>query len=255
MYNIDEIVNKVHCRNCIDFMKQIPDNCIDMILCDLPYGVTQNKDDKVIDLNLLWEQYKKLIKEKGVIALTSQQPFTTDLINSNREMFRYDLVWNKILVSGFLNAKRMPLRVHEHILIFYKKLGVYNPQFTYGEPLHSKGVNYKNKEIKNRNYGKFIQKDDLRKGSREKYPTSILRISKYHPSIQVHPTQKPVALFEYLIKTYTNEDDLVLDNCAGSGTTGIACKNINRNYILIEKEQRYCEITKDRLRNIPESLF
>jgi len=239
--------NKIYQGDCLELMKQIEDKSIDLILCDLPYGVTQNEADKVIDLKLLWEQYKRIITDNGTIVLTAQQPFTTDLINSNRGMFRYDLIWDKRLVTGFLNAKRMPLRSHEHILVFYKNLGIYNPQFTIGNPLHSKGINYKNKDIKNQNYGKFVQLDDNRKGSLEKYPVSIIKIDKKHPSIQEHPTEKPVKLAEWIIKTYTNKEDLVLDNCIGTGWTAIACLKNNRNFIGIELNKEYCKISNERI--------
>lgn len=243
-------INRIHQGDCIILMKDIPDKSVNLILCDLPYGVTQNEADKVIDFEKLWEQYKRIIKDNGTIVLTAQQPFTTDLINSNRGMFRYDIIWDKRLVTGFLNAKRMPLRSHEHILIFYKSLGIYNPQFTIGNPLHSKGINYKNKDIKNQNYGKFVQLDDNRKGSLEKYPVSIIRIDKKHPSIQEHPTEKPIELAEWIIKTYSNEGDLILDNCTGTGWTAIASKMFNRNFIGIELEQRYVDICNKRIMEV-----
>lgn len=239
--------NKIYQGDCLELMKQIEDKSIDLILCDLPYGVTQNKADKVIDLQKLWEQYKRIIKDNGIIILTAQQPFTTDLINSNRRMFKYDLIWDKGLTTGFLNAKRMPLRKHEHVLFFYNKLGIYNPQFEIGQPLHSKGINYKNKAIKNQNYGKFINTDDLRKGNTEKYPTSIIRINKKHPSIQEHPTEKPIELAKWIIKTYSKEKDLVLDNCIGTGWTAIACNILNRNFIGMDLNKDYISIANERL--------
>ena len=205
--------------DCLEVMKQLPDNSIDMILCDLPYGETQNKDDISIPFEPLWKQYERIIKDNGCIALFAQGLFYVDMVNSNRKLFRYDLVWDKVLTSGFLNAKRMPLRQHEQIAIFYKKLPTYNPQFTEGKPLHGKGNSYKTKEIKNQNYGKFHVTEDLRKGSTEKYPTSILKFKKPHPSKSVHPTEKSVELLKYLIQTYTDPGDVVLDNCMGSGTT------------------------------------
>lgn len=238
---------KLHHGNCLEIMDTIPDKPIDLILCDLPYGTTQNKLDIVIPFEPLWEQYERIIKDNGCIALFAQGLFYVDLVNSNRKLFRYDLVWDKVLVSGFLNAKRMPLRQHEQIAIFYKKLPLYNPQFTQGKPLHSIGINYMNKEMKNQNYGNFQRTDDSRKGSTEKYPTSIVRFPKPHSSIAKHPTQKPIALLEYLIKTYTNEGETVLDNCMGSGSTGVACKNTNRKFIGIELNDEYFEIAKNRI--------
>ena len=144
----------------------------------------------------------------------------------------------------------MPLRKHENIAIFYKKLPIYNPQFTKGQPLHSKGINYKNKNIKNQNYGMFNHTDDTRKGSTDKYPTSVIHFQKPHPSKQIHPTQKPLELIEYLIKTYTNKEDIVLDFTSGSGTTLLACQNLNRRFVGIELNEEYCEITKNRLNNL-----
>ena len=233
--------------DCLELMNNIPDKSIDMILCDLPYGTTQNKLDIIVPFEPLWKQYERIIKDNGAIILFAQGVFYIDLVNSNRKLFRYDLVWDKCLVSGFLNAKRMPLRQHEQIAVFYKKLPTYNPQFTQGKPLHSKGVAYTNKEIKNQNYGKFNITDDTRAGSTQKYPTSIIKFQKPHPSITIHRTQKPVALLEYLIKTYTNEGDVVLDNCMGSGSTGVACKNLGRDFIGIEKDETYFKIAKERI--------
>ena len=235
--------------NCLEIMTKIPNKSVDMICCDLPYGTTQNKLDIVIPFEPLWEQYERIIKDDGCIALFAQGLFYVDLVNSNRKLFRYDLVWDKVLVSGFLNAKRMPLRQHEQIAIFYKKLPLYNPQFTQGKPLHSKGINYMNKEIKNQNYGNFQHTDDSRKGSTEKYPTSILRFPKPHPSIAKHRTEKSIECLEWLIKTYTNEEDTVLDNCMGAGSCGIACKNTNRKFIGIELDENYFKIAEDRIIN------
>lgn len=237
----------LRCGDCLEVMKDISDKSIDMILCDLPYGVTQNKKDIALPLDKVWEQYERIIKDNGAICLFAQGTFYVDLVNSKRKLFRYDLVWDKVLTSGFLNAKRMPLRQHEQIAIFYKKLPTYNPQFSKGKPLHSKGISYKNKEIKNENYGEFKYTDDKRAGSTDKYPTSILSFTKPHPSIAKHRTEKPVDLLEYLIKTYTNEGETVLDNCMGSGSTGVACVNTNRNFIGIELDEQYYKIACERI--------
>lgn len=238
---------KLYNGDCLEIMKTIKDKSVDMICCDLPYGVTQNKLDIIVPFEPLWEQYERIIKDNGCIALFAQGLFYIDLVNSNRNLFRYDLVWDKVLTSGFLNAKRMPLRQYEQIAIFYKKLPTYNPQFTEGKPLHGKGNAYKNKELKNQNYGHFNATDDLRKGSTEKYPTSILRFSKPHPSIAKHRTEKSTQCLEWLIKTYTNESDTVMDNCMGAGSCGVACKNANRNFIGIELDENYFKIAKDQI--------
>ena len=185
-------------------MPKIDNHSINLILCDLPYGVTQNKADIIIPLDKLWTEYKRILKSNGTIALTSQFPFTIDLINSNREWFKYDLIWDKKLPSGFLNSKKMPLRVHEHILIFYEKSGTYNPQFTIGKPSHSKGSI---KTDVNRNYGKYGKVDNSKVQGSKKFPLSILQIQKPHPSKALHRTEKPVELAEWIIKTYTNKGD------------------------------------------------
>lgn len=240
-------INKIYNEDCLSGMKNIPDKSIDMILADLPYGSTRNKWDSVLPLDLLWLEYERVIKDNGAIVLFAQGLFYVDLVNSNRKLFRYDLTWNKILTTGFLNAKRMPLRQHEQIAVFYKKLPTYNPIFTEGKPLHSIGNNKNSSNVKNNNYGKLKSTNDERKGSTEKYPTSIINIQKPHPSISVHPTQKPIELFEYLIKTYTNENEVVLDNTIGSGTTAIAAINTNRKFIGFETDIQYYNITIDRI--------
>lgn len=233
--------------DCLDVMKQIPNGSIDMIACDLPYGVTQNKLDIIIPFEPLWSEYKRIIKERGCIALFAQGVFFVELVQSNRKMFRYDLVWDKVLTTGFLNAGRMPLRQHEQIAIFYKKLPEYHPQFTEGKPLHSKGFSYMDKEHKNNNYGQFHMTDDSRKESTEKYPTSIIRVPKPHPSIALHRTEKPVELLKWLILTYSNKGDTIMDNCMGAGGCGVACAKTGRKFIGIEKDPGYFEIAKNRI--------
>lgn len=240
--------NYIQQGDCLELMKEIQDKSVDMILCDLPYGVTQNKADIPISFESLWKQYDRIIKDNGAIVLFGQGTFYVDLVNSNRKLFRYDLVWDKQLKSGFLNARRMPLRQHEQVAVFYKKLPTYNPQFSQGKPLHSKGTAYKAKKHKNQNYGDFCATDDSRKGNTEKYPASILTFAKPHPSVTKHRTQKPVALLEYLIKTYTNEGDVVLDNCMGSGSTCVAAINTNRRYIGFELDQNYFDIAEKRIK-------
>ncbi len=243
-------LNTIYNEDCLEGMKRIPDKSVDMILCDLPYGVTQNKKDMKLPLDKLWKQYNRIIKENGCVCLFAQGKFFVELVNSNQKLFRYDLIWDKELKTGFLNAKRQPLRQHEQIAVFYKKLPTYNPQFTQGKPLHSKGVSYKNKEHKNQNYGEFNMTDDSRAGSTEKYPTSILSFAKPHPSVAKHRTEKPVELLSYLIRTYTNEGETVLDNCIGSGTTAIACINTNRKYIGFELDKQYFDIVNERIKKV-----
>ncbi len=232
-------------------MKTFPAESIDLILCDLPYGVTQNPNDKPLNLKQLWKQYKRIVKVNGKIILTSQFPFTVDLINSCRDWFKYDIIWDKILTSGFLNANKMPLRVHEHILIFYQQTGTYNPQKIIGTKSHSRGSI---KTDVNRNYGTFGKVDNTELLGRMKHPISIVRVMKPHPSKANHPTEKPVELAEYLIKTFSNESDLVLDNCIGTGWTAIACLNTNRRFIGIDINPSYVEIAIKRVNNIPDKL-
>ena len=225
-------------------MKHIPDKSVDMILCDLPYGTTQNKWDSVIDLKRLWGEYERIIKDNGAVVLTSQGIFTAKLMMSNEGMHKYNLIWDKILTSGFLNANRMPLRSHEDICVFYEKLPIYNPQKIKGEKNHSKGTM---KTDINNNYSKYGKIDNVEILGDMKHPKSIISFQKPHPSKCLHPTQKPLKLFEWLVKTYTNEGDVVLDNCMGSGTTGVACKNLNRDFIGIELDDKYFEIAKKRI--------
>jgi site-specific DNA-methyltransferase (adenine-specific) len=238
--------NNIYLGDCRDLMMRIPDKSIDCIICDLPFGVTRNKWDSVIPFDILWQNYNRIAKDNAAIILFAQDKFTAKLMLSNEKYHRYNLIWKKgERTSGFLNSKRMPLRNHEDVCIFYKKLPVYNPQFTEGKPLHGKGHAYKNKDSTNNNYGEFKQLEDNRRGSTQKYPKSILNFERPHPPI--HPTQKPVELCEYLVRTYTNEGDLVLDNTMGVGTTCLAAKNTQRRFLGIEKEEKYFNIAKERL--------
>lgn len=239
--------NILYHADCFDIFNLISDKSIDAIIADLPYGVTNNKDDIRLPFDKLWQQYERIIKDNGVIILFGQGLFYIDLVNSNRNLFKYDLVWNKEIPSGFLNANRMPLRVHENIAVFYKKPPKYYPQFSEGKPLHSKGHSYKNKEQKNENYGKFNAIDDNRKGSTQKFPKSIITFQKPHPSKALHRTEKSIEMLEWLIKTYTDENDVVLDNVMGSCTTGIACIKLNRKFIGIEKNDEYYNISVKRM--------
>jgi site-specific DNA-methyltransferase (adenine-specific) len=252
----DDFINKIICSDCLEVMKDIPDKSVDMILADLPYGTTACKWDTIIPFEPLWEQYKRIIKDNGAIVLTASQPFTSALVMSNVDWFRYELIWEKERPTNIMFMKKQIGKVHENILVFYKHQPTYNPLMTkrdnptiavYGKD--TKGGDsktHKNQRLRySEGYNRFV-----------KYPRSVIKINRDTLKGSMHPTQKPVALFEYLIKTYTNEGDLVLDNTAGSGTTGVACKNLNRNYILIEKEPEYIDIINKRLNTLnQERLF
>jgi DNA modification methylase len=228
--------------DCLEKMKGIADGSVDMVLCDLPYGTTQNKWDLVIPLEPLWKEYWRLLKPNGIVVLTAQTMFTASLMVSSPNEHRYNLIWEKTKAGGFLNARRMPLQAHEDIVVFYKSLPTYNPQMEPGKPYTKKAVSNGD----GKNYGKFDRQGKTAVNRGERFPRSILKIpNDNHGS--VHPTQKPVALMEYLIRTYTNEGETVLDNTMGSGTTGVACVNTGRNFIGIELDNTYFEIAKDRI--------
>lgn len=234
--------NKVIQGDCLEVMKDIPDKSIDMILCDLPYGTTACKWDTIIPFEPLWEQYKRVIKDNGAIVLTASQPFTSALVMSNVKMFKYEWIWNKVTGRGHLVAKFRPMAQHENIIVFGNGKVTYNPQMVLmDKPQKGKSMESSRTSI----MGGHTTKESEVIIRTHKYPKTI--ITQGVDGKYVHPTQKPVALFEYLIRTYTNEGDLVLDNCAGSGTTGVACKNLNRNYILIEKDPEYIDIINKRL--------
>jgi len=237
-------INKTYLGDCLELMpKHVEDNGIDMIFCDLPYGTTRNKWDSIIDLDSLWSEYERAIKDNGAIVLTAAQPFTSALVMSNPKLFKYEWIWQKTKCSGHLNAKKMPLRQHESVLIFYKKLPTYNPQgliegsFNNSRPAQGSGI------VKN--YGKErYTKQISKKGN---YPKTIQEFANPSGAGHLHPTMKPLSLIEYMIRTYTNEGDLILDNTCGSGTTGLGAKNIGRNYIMMEQDPKYFEIAKARV--------
>lgn len=243
-------INKTYNGDCLEIMPTFPNQSFDAIIADLPFGTTQCKWDSVIDLPKLWEQYKRLIKPNGVIVLFAQTPFDKVLGCSNLDWLRYEWIWEKTQATGFLNAKKMPMKAHENILLYYDKLPKYNPQKTTGhKPINSytKRADVQNKTTL---YGK-VDKDVSGGGETDRYPRSVLKFSSDKQKTKldgtIHPTQKPVALMEYLIKTYTDEGDLILDNVAGSGTTGLAAKNLNRNYVMVEKELEFYNIILKRL--------
>ena len=239
------MVELIH-GDCLEKMKDIPDGSVDMVLTDPPYGTTACKWDTVIPFEPMWEQLKRVTKKNGAIVLFGSQPFTSDLVMSNVKMFKYEWVWEKTIPSGMFSAKYQPMKKHENILVFGNKKVKFNPiKEKRSENTHAtgKGGLYKSTSEHTKEF-ESIRKET--KGT-ERNPTTVLSFPNVSRHQSLHPTQKPVALFEYLIKTYTNEGDLVLDNCAGSGTTGVACININRNYILIEKEPKYIEVINKRL--------
>ena len=228
--------------DCLEVMKNIPSASVDMILCDLPYGTTRNKWDTCLNLGKLWEQYKRIIKDNGAIVLFSQMPFTAALVMSNPKMFRYEWIAEKSLATGFLNAKRMPMKAHENILVFYKKLPTYNAQMTKGKP-----YSITRRDIGGQYLHNFESIETKNEGTR--CPRDVLRDlwQPYCGGKMYHPTQKPVPLLEYLIKTYTNEGDTVLDNCMGSGSTGVACVNTKRDFRGVELDENYFDIARRRI--------
>ena len=225
--------------DCLERMKEIPDGSIDAVICDPPYQITQNKWDSIIPLELMWEQLKRIIKPNGAIVMTASQPFTSILGASNIDMLRYSWVWQKNIATGHLNAKKMPMKNHEDILVFYSKQPTYNPQ----------GVREFNKVVKRgSNGGCYGKSGSENLQELTGYPRTVQQFKS--ESKTVHPTQKPVSLMEYLIKTYTNDGETVLDFTMGSGSTGVACVNTGRNFIGIELDPDYFEIAKQRIRGL-----
>jgi site-specific DNA-methyltransferase (adenine-specific) len=289
------MINKIHLGDCLEVMKKIPDGSVDMVLCDLPYGTTNCKWDSIISFEKLWEQYNRVCKKNAAMVFTASNPFTAALIMSNPKYFKYTWVWEKSKATGYLNAKKMPMRAHEDICIFYRKPPTYNPQKTKGTPYDkgtghrptsvygSQGQKAKNKRRKELNKMTLEQvKDEMKTNGIDltnvtkkeqmidmlvkkvesikvhvknesglRYPRTVQYFktaeSEGRKSV-IHPTQKPVLLFEYLIKTYTNEGEVVLDNCIGSGTTAIACINQNRKYIGIELDEEYYNKCNERIK-------
>jgi len=236
-----DLVNQITQGDCLNIMKRIPTGSVDMILCDLPYGTTRNKWDSIIPIDKLWEQYTRIIKPNGAIVLTAVQIFASRLVMSNTDLFKYDWIWRKTISSGQLNVNKQPLRAHEHILVFYKKQPVYNQQYVSGTPYSI------NRKVTFKGEGYNKQRDSQKTNSGFRHPVSILDFP--NPRIKNgHPTQKPVPLFEYLIRTYTNKGDVVLDNCIGAGTTAVAAINSDRKFIGIEISPDYCKVAKDNIR-------
>ncbi|MBO0445573.1 site-specific DNA-methyltransferase [Enterococcus ureilyticus] len=240
-------LNKIYNMDCIVGMQQIPDKSIDMILCDLPYGTTQCKWDIVIPFDQLWTQYNRIIKDNGAILLFGTEPFSSHLRLSNIKIYKYDWVWDKVKGTGFLNANRQPMRNHEFVHVFYKKQPTYNPQKTSGHKLKQ---TFRKNDQQTDVYGLMGGNSY---SSTERYPRSIQAFSTDTQKSNIHPTQKPVALIEYLIKTYTNEGDLVFDGCSGSGTTAVAAINTNRKFLCMEKEKEYFDKSVERVTKAGDS--
>ncbi len=251
-------INKIYNEDCLIGMNRIPDKSIDMILCDLPYGTTKNKWDSIIPLDELWKQYERIIKDNGAIVLTAQTPFDKVLGVSNLKLLRYEWIWEKTTATGHLNAKKMPMKAHEnilvfgkddhkHLLVFYKKLPVYNAEKTTGHKRKVATAHHKRNSKKSTNYNEYgFSGYD----STERYPRSVITFPSDKQKSSLHPTQKPVDLFRYLIRTYSNEGDLILDNCIGSGTTAVACMAEKRNFLGFEKEFEYFEVANNRISEV-----
>ena len=239
-------LNKIYNEDCLEGMKRIPDKSVDMILCDLPYGTTARKWDTIIPFDTLWEQYERIIKDGGAIVLTASQPFTSALIMSNPKLFKHAWVWNKRFGANFAVAKYQPMKIHEDVVVFAKGRCNYYPQKTKREKPIKMG---KNRVVSGSVNLKYAKDEYKGKVYDEKNPESILFFDTRKEGKKNHPTQKPVALFEYLIRTYTNENETVLDNCMGSGTTAIACINTNRNFIGFELDETYFNLANERISN------
>jgi site-specific DNA-methyltransferase (adenine-specific) len=231
--------------DCLERMKEIPDGSVDMILCDLPYGTTYAKWDKVIPMDKLWGEYGRIVKSNGAIVLNASQPFTSLLICSKLDWFRTEWIWDKTNATNFANANKHPLKQHESVIVFGKTPTVYYPQKVQGKANHKQG-NSKTNISETRLISSRVE-DDL---SGLKFPKTIMDFPKHSSQCGLHPTQKPVELCEYLIKTYSLEGETVLDNTMGSGTTGLACKNLNRSFIGIEMDEKYFEIAKQRIEGV-----
>lgn len=239
--------------DCLELMNNIPDNSVDMILCDLPYGTTNCGWDSVLDLDLLWMQYNRIAKANAAIVLFAQTPFDKVLGMSNLRDLRYEIIWEKTAATGHLNAKKMPMKAHENILVFYKKLPTYNPQKTYGHKPVNSYTKYLETQNKTELYNN-VSTEIVGGGNTDRYPRSVIKFPKDTQKESYHPTQKPVALCEWLIKTFSNEGDVVVDNCCGSGTSLVAAKKLNRQFYGIDTEEINIKNSKKRLQNIQLDL-
>ena len=239
----------IYNEECLSFLPQIENEAIDLILTDLPYATTYAPWDALIPLDALWKEWLRCLKPRGAIVLTASQPFTSQLVMSQPRLFRCEWIWDKVNGANFANANRQPLKTHESILVFSKVQPTYNPQKTLGKPNHKQGSASRGRNCVTQLISERVA-DNL---TGLKFPKSIQTFPKHSSQSKLHPTQKPVELFEYLIRTYSNEGDIVLDCCAGSGTTGVAANSTRRHAILIEKDAKYFDIMKNRLFNIVNS--
>lgn len=244
---MENLLNKIHFADCLDVLRQIPDGSVDLLLQDTPFGVTENKWDVKPVLSEMWPMWERVNKGKGVMIFFATQPFASELILSNAKNFRYDIIWEKSRSSGFLNANRMPLRSHEHILVFYRALPTYNPQMGKGKPNHVKNGSI-SKQRANNNYGGFGEA--IQYATENKYPTSIIYFKQQDPNKIEHPTQKPIDLIRYLIRTYSNPGEVVFDGYGGSGTTAIAAQMEGRKFIVCENHYPYFKASTARLSNL-----
>lgn len=253
---IDHLINKIHFADCLDVLRQLPDGSVDLFLQDPPYGVTQNEWDTLPDFDVFWSEWKRVGKESAAFVFTGIQPFTSHLILSQKVLFKYEIIWEKPFSTGFLNAKRRPLRVHENILVFYGKQATYNPQMVKVADPYIRKTYMAGMVSKQTNYGKIKHQnsDSQIDGT---YPKSILKVkgdadffNSATSGNRLHPTQKPVDLFRYLIKTYSNPGDVVFDGYGGSGTTAIAAQMENRKFIVCENHLPYYEASQKRLENL-----
>ena len=236
---------RLYCGDCLEVMPRlIAKESVDLILCDLPYGMTRNAWDSVIPLDKMWAQYWRVLRPRGVVALTAQTPFDKILGVSELKYLRYDWIWHKSHATGHLNSKKMPMREHEHVLIFYRKTPVYNPQFTEKDPSR---VRPDSRTKGTSSWGEFGLEPHRDVSTSTAFPRSVIKVNSNTRKATLHPTQKPEALMEYFVRTYTNEGDTVLDNCMGSGTTGVVCRRLGRDFIGIEKDETYFGAAKKRI--------
>ena len=244
-------LNEIHLGDCLELMPHIPSASIDMILCDLPYGTTRNAWDSVIDLPQLWSEYERVIKLNGAILLTAQTPFDKVLAVSNLKLLRYEWIWEKTSATGHLNAKRMPMKAHENILVFYKSLPKYNPQKTTGHVRKVSSAEHKRNSQFSSNYGTY---EHTGYDSTDRYPRSVIKFATDKQRLKLHPTQKPEALMQYLIRTYTDRGDVILDNAIGSGTTAVAAVSEGRRFIGIENHEAYHRLAVQRVHERQDSM-